>query len=544
PSVELSPLTPNLVRIIPGPAGIIQQAKLLKEKVFILDSEGALMSTQEYIKKVVDDVGEVEDFNSGAWVNATNYVIANGGTMTGCLGDIDNFLKNGKLEQVVGIFKSCSPNVIVDLTMTIKDISGIIPGIIHYKVIGEGGCGKDITASTLGTLSSNIVPNPKGEMKAVTTRSGLAYEGPSIPTNSPLEKVVEQNTEETTKKEHSNCQRSTAQVQPPVVPIFIPKPDFPRSQPKPTIPYPSRLNDQKLRVYCTNKDKLFELAKVPLNENCSAMLLKKLPKKLGDPELTPTRMTLELADRSITRPKGVAEDVFIKVGKFHFLTDFVVVDFEANPTVPLILGKSFLRSGRALIDVYGEEITLRYNPKSSNLTLVFDPSVYENDVSKEPIVKSSSPTLTPFGEKEPPELELKELPSHLEYAFLEKSDKLLVIIAKDLKDVEKETLFFDHYDDTSFPRPPPEPPDVEFDFEPNSGEVILAVINNNDELNEDNCFDPGGEIDVFKNIKDDDYFPFIFVIRIFLPYFIYPEVSPLLLSAGSEDTIFDPGIFV
>ncbi|GJX41252.1 hypothetical protein Tco_0256242, partial [Tanacetum coccineum] len=90
------------------------------------------------------------------------------------------------------------------------------------------------------------------------------------------------------------------------------------------------------------------LAKIPLNENCSAMLLKKLPEKLGDPgkflipcnfleidlslpELTPTRMTLELADRSITRPKGVAEDVFVKVGGFHFPTDFVVVDFEADP---------------------------------------------------------------------------------------------------------------------------------------------------------------------------------------------------------------------
>nr|GEV19655.1 reverse transcriptase domain-containing protein [Tanacetum cinerariifolium] len=242
-----------------------------------------------------------------------------------------------------------------------------------------------------GTLLSNIVPNPKGEMKFVTTRSGLAYEGPSIPTISPLEKVVERDTEETMDKEHSNYQGSTGHIQPPVVPISILEPDVPRTQPKPTIPYPSRLN------------KLFELAKVPLNENCSAMLFKKLPEKLGDPrkflipcdfpgidvchaladlsasinlmflsvwkklslpELTPTRMTLELADRSITRPKGVAEDVFVKVEKFHFSTDFVVVDFKADPRVPLIL----------------------------------------------------------------------------EYAFLEESDKLPVIIAKDLKDIEKEAL--------------------------------------------------------------------------------------------------------
>nr|GEV01407.1 reverse transcriptase domain-containing protein [Tanacetum cinerariifolium] len=382
--------------------------------------------------------------------------------------------------------------------------------------------------STSGTLLSNTVPNPKGEMKDVTTHSSLAYEGPSIPTNSPLEKVVEQNTKEITDKEHSNCQGSTAQVQPPVVPISIPEPDVSKTQPKPNIPYPSRLKDQKLREKATNqmekffqifhdlhfdisfadtlilmpkfsstikslltnKDKLFELAKVPLNENCLAMLLKKLPEKLGDPGkfLIPydfPRMDVchalaDLADRSITRPKGVAEYVFVKVGKFHFPSDFVVVDFEADPRVPLILGRSFLRTGQALIDVYGEEITLR-----------------------EPIVKSSSPTLTPFGAsdffleeiedflndesiptgidnslydpkgnilflekllnedpfqlppmdlkqaeetkakssiKEPPELELKELPSHLEYAFLEESDRLPVIIAKDLKYVEKEAL--------------------------------------------------------------------------------------------------------
>nr|GEZ97714.1 reverse transcriptase domain-containing protein [Tanacetum cinerariifolium] len=72
---------------------------------------------------------------------------------------------------------------------------------------------------------------------------------------------------------------------------------------------------------------------------------------------------------SITRPKGVAEDVFVKVGKFHFLTDFVVVDFEADPRVPLILGRSFLRTGHALIDVYGEEITLWVNDEAVTFNL-------------------------------------------------------------------------------------------------------------------------------------------------------------------------------
>nr|GEX72760.1 reverse transcriptase domain-containing protein [Tanacetum cinerariifolium] len=161
-----------------------------------------------------------------------------------------------------------------------------------------------------------------------------------------------------------------------------------------------------IKSFLAIKDKLFELAKIPLNENCSAMLLKNLLEKLRDPdkflipydflgmdvchaladlgasinlmplsiwkklslpELTPTRMTLKLADRSITRPKGVVEDVFVKVGKFHFLTDFVVVDFEADPRVPLILGRSFLRTGRG-------------NPTSTS----------------EPIISDSSPSLTPF----------------------------------------------------------------------------------------------------------------------------------------------------
>nr|GEU99417.1 hypothetical protein [Tanacetum cinerariifolium] len=408
---------------------------------------------------------------------------------------------------------------------------------------------KIIENKSKGTLLRNTVPNPKGEMKAVTTCSGLAYEGPSIPTNSPLEKLDEQNTKEILDKEHSNSSGSTAQVQPLVVLISIPKPNVLRTQSKPTIPYPSRLNDQNLREKATkqmekffqifhdlhfdisfadalllmpkfastiksllaNKDKLFEFPKVPM-EVCHALAdlgasINLMPlsswKNLSLPELTPTRMTLELADRSITRPKGVAEDVFVKVGKFHFPTDFIVVDFEADPRVPLILGRSFLRTYHALIDVYGEEITLRYNPKSSSPTWVSDVLVFENDSCKEPIVKSSSPTLTLSREsdffleeieyflnddsiptrienfvydleedilflgkllnedpfqlppmdlklaeeskaksfvEEPPELELKELPSHLEYAFLEDSIKFPVIIAKNLKDVEREAL--------------------------------------------------------------------------------------------------------
>nr|GEW12605.1 hypothetical protein [Tanacetum cinerariifolium] len=124
----------------------------------------------------------------------------------------------------------------------------------------------------------------------------------------------------------------------------------------------------------------------------------------------------------------------------------------------------------------------------------------------------------------PPGIESDDYDSEGDIHFLEElpaNDSILI--------PKNESSDFDHQDDPSFPRPPPKPPDVEFffDLESNPREVISTVINNINEFDED---------------EYDDYFPFIFVIRIFLPYFTYPEVSPLLLSAGSEDTIFDPGI--
>nr|GEY49776.1 hypothetical protein [Tanacetum cinerariifolium] len=243
-----------------------------------------------------------------------------------------------------------------------------------------------------------------------------------------------------------------------------------------------------IKSLLTNKDKLFELAKIPLNENWSAMLLKKLPEKFGDPSkfLIPCDFSgmdvchaLADLDRSITRPKGIAEDVSAKVGKFHFLTDFVVVDFKADPRIPLILGRSFLRTGRALVDVYGEEITLWLNDEAVTFNLnqttryfstyddlsvnridiidvareehaqeiLEETETYIKDESISPeidhadcdpeqreVVKAKSSI------EEPPDLELKDLPSHLEYAYLEGADKLPVIIAKDLKVDEKKAL--------------------------------------------------------------------------------------------------------
>ncbi|GKC64599.1 hypothetical protein Tco_1097197 [Tanacetum coccineum] len=162
--VETSTTTQKPVRIIPGPAGIVQAAKLLKQMHILLGWEGVVMSTQEYMKKVVEDVGEDEDFKSGSWVNATDYVNANGGIVSGCLGDIKNFLNNEKLDQVVAIVKSCSPNTIGDLIVTMKDLSGTIPGTIHHKVIDEGGYGKDITVGAALILANVSVFSPKPSM--------------------------------------------------------------------------------------------------------------------------------------------------------------------------------------------------------------------------------------------------------------------------------------------------------------------------------------------------------------------------------------------
>nr|GEZ01360.1 DNA-directed DNA polymerase [Tanacetum cinerariifolium] len=134
-----------------------------------------------------------------------------------------------------------------------------------------------------------------------------------------------------------------------------------------------------------NKDKLIELTKMPLNENCSVVVLKKLLKKLGDPEtqattLNDTKMVLELADRTISKPTGVAENVFVKVGKFYLPADFVILDFVADPRVPLIFGRSFLSTAHAFIDVYEGEITLRHDDQSLTLKCRDTPSISYNNL--------------------------------------------------------------------------------------------------------------------------------------------------------------------
>nr|GEX99470.1 hypothetical protein [Tanacetum cinerariifolium] len=119
----------------------------VRETITITSTENTdgIVQVEEVDKKPVRiipgpaDVREDEDFNSGPWVGATEYVKANGGIVSGCLGDIKTFLKNGKLEQVVAIIKSCSLNALGHLKVTVKDLSGTLAGLIHYKVINTGG---------------------------------------------------------------------------------------------------------------------------------------------------------------------------------------------------------------------------------------------------------------------------------------------------------------------------------------------------------------------------------------------------------------------
>nr|GEU71183.1 reverse transcriptase domain-containing protein [Tanacetum cinerariifolium] len=277
------------------------------------------------------------------------------------------------------------------------------------------------TTSSSGsrTLPGNTITNSKEDLKGITTRRRTAYLGPTIPTTT-SSLVVERDIEATKDTVHPTSNRSTEDIQPPVV---LTESLILNSEPVSSLiiePVSSPVNlnfsisvfdalilmpkfGPSIKSLLTNKDTLCELARTTLNEHCSAVLLKKFPEKLGDPDkfliscdfpgmtkclaladlgasinlmplfvwnklhlpyLSSTCMTLELADHSISRSVGVAEDVFVKVGTFHFPADFVVVDFDADPRVPLIL-----KTGRALIDVLEGELTLRVGKEAITFNL-------------------------------------------------------------------------------------------------------------------------------------------------------------------------------
>nr|GEX99836.1 reverse transcriptase domain-containing protein [Tanacetum cinerariifolium] len=230
----------------------------------------------------------------------------------------------------------------------------------------------------------------QGELKAITTRSGLVIDGPTVPT--PPQSInlkVDERVEKTFTDPY--VAEYTIKVPPPPAQKYNPPSQreyvvHQRDPLHPNIPYPSRMLKQKqqekdakmLKALLSNKEKLQELANTPLNENSSA-------KKLGLPQLILTRMTLELANRAICTLTGIARDVFVPVGKFTFLDDFVIVDYESGPRVPLILGRPFLRTARALIDVHGEEMILRDGDERLTLNMRHGTSSYSNQPQKESI---------------------------------------------------------------------------------------------------------------------------------------------------------------
>nr|GEU49816.1 reverse transcriptase domain-containing protein [Tanacetum cinerariifolium] len=408
---------------------------------------------------------------------------------------------------------------------------------------------------TQGTLPSNMIANPKSVLKAITTRSGVSYDGPEVtkdtvnPTNNGNTEDVQPQAVQSESPVLTSKPVTSPISKPAIAPVSASKPN-----PKASIPYPSKRNDERnrekannqiekfhqifkdmsfeisfadalilmpkiastLKALIGNKEKLSEMARTPLNEHCSAVLLKKLPKNLGDP-----CKFLILCDF----PVGVAEDVFVKVGSFHFLADFVVVDFDADPRVPLILERSFLKTRRALIDVFEcddmtakriDVIDMVCEEYSQEVLGFFDTISSGNPTPYyDLIVSATSSTLTPFGNSdflleevdaflaiedeptssefhqpyldpegdillleaflnddpslpppnqrnylpevrkelkickarsdkssvdEPPVVELKGIPPHLEYVFLEGDDKLPIIIVEYLS-VEEKTAF-------------------------------------------------------------------------------------------------------
>ncbi|GJZ18353.1 reverse transcriptase domain-containing protein [Tanacetum coccineum] len=286
-------------------------------------------------------------------------------------------------------------------------------------------------------------------------------------------------------------------------------------------------------VVLEEKSKLKDLSNVELNSNCLDIVLNKIHEKMGDSgpftlpcgldnntvkqalvdleasinmvpyslfikllqkKLTPTRMSIRVASHTYRYPKSIAEDMLVRVGKFNFPADFVILDMDEDVQVPIILGRPFLITLKALIDVFDKKVTLRVGdesmvfdlsesmkhpkesdePSDQSILIHSDKSIsgmlsirmhkrmvraYSvllyliDDFELEKVLAINSPLITKIEKlpqdntfklkpsiEDPPTLELKDLPSHLEYAFLAEYSKLPVIIAKDLSSNKKEKL--------------------------------------------------------------------------------------------------------
>nr|GEX42257.1 reverse transcriptase domain-containing protein [Tanacetum cinerariifolium] len=403
------------------------------------------------------------------------------------------------------------------------------------------------SSSRSRTLPSNTITNPKEALKGITTRSGVAYQGPTIPTSY---KFIKQGTEVT----KDQVQTRSSQV----TPVSVLMPNL-----KPSIPYPLRRDNERRRNQANeqiekfyeifkdvsfkisftdalilmpkfastpkaligNKEKLSEMARTPMNEHCLVVILNKLPRKLRDPgkflipcefpgrdeclalvdldasinlmplsvweglsflKLTLTCMTLELADCSISKPIGIAKDVSVKTGRalinvhkgeltLHIENESITYNLDQTLRYSANYNQMTTNKIDVICKIYSQEVLGFLDTTASGNLTPYDDS----------IVSTTSPTLTPFGDKgdillleailnseplpplpnheqylpsfknelnvceaktvkssvdEPSKVELKDLPPHLEYAFLEGDNKLPIIIAKELGDEDKSAL--------------------------------------------------------------------------------------------------------
>ncbi|KAK4606606.1 hypothetical protein RGQ29_000727 [Quercus rubra] len=221
---------------------------------------------------------------------------------------------------------------------------------------------------------------------------------------------------------------------------------------------PPKLKDPgSFTILCTIGKSYFDRALCDLGASINQMPLS-IFRKLGLGEVKPTTLSLQLVDRSIKYPKGVIEDVLVKVDKFIFPADFIVLDMDEDNEIPLILGRPFLTTGRTLIDVQQGKLVLRAEEDELPLEVCLThstPVKFKDEEVKEceryleatPLfppmqpkvedLKSCQPTSPP---EEQPKLELKPLPSNLRYAFLGQDSTFPVIINRSLSDVEEEKL--------------------------------------------------------------------------------------------------------
>nr|GEY07174.1 reverse transcriptase domain-containing protein [Tanacetum cinerariifolium] len=371
--------------------------------------------------------------------------------------EFTNFMKKND-----AILKNMQTNMtsLINLNLELKNMFGQFMKMNTASFLGSG------------TLPGNTITNPKEDLKGITTRSGTAYQGPTIPTtSSSLPPVVERETEATKDTVHPTNNGSTEDVQPSVVPTESP---ILNSEPV-NSPIIETVGSPKLPEKLGDPDKFMILCDFPRMAECLALAnfdasINLMPlsvwNKLSLPDLSPTCMTLELADRLISY-------------------------FDTDPRVPLILGRSFLKIERAFIDVFEGELTVRvgkeaitfnldqtsrysaiYNDITTNQIDVIDMAceeysqevlevdaflALEDDPTSLKVNKSyvdtegdillleaflnDDPSLTPLNQGNYlPKVKLKDLPPHLEYVFLEGDDKFPVIIAKDLSVEEKTAL--------------------------------------------------------------------------------------------------------